>query len=119
MTDQKNGRDEDMPALARALSGITEPRNATRIFYVLLVICVGLALADFLYHKHAYFDVEEFPAIYALVGFVAYATVVFLAKGLRLIIKRPEDYYEPYSVDTEDERAAGSAPDATGGRPHA
>jgi len=119
MTDHPNGKTEGMPPLARLLSGIDKPRNVTRLFYLLLAVCIALGLADFLYHKHGYFAVEEFPAIYGLFGFVAYAAVIFLAKGLRLIIRRPEDYYEPFAIDTEDERAAGSDPEATGGKPHA
>ena len=119
MTDHPNGEGAGMPPLARLLSFIDKPHNVTRLFYLLLAVCIALGLSDFLYHKHAYFAVEEFPAIYGIFVFIAYVTVIFLAKGLRLIIKRPEDYYEPFAIDTEDERAAGSDPEATGGKPHA
>ncbi|PKQ01389.1 MAG: hypothetical protein CVT73_23690 [Alphaproteobacteria bacterium HGW-Alphaproteobacteria-12] len=119
MTDHPNGEGQEMPFLARLLSFVDKPHNVTRLFYLLLVICIALGLSDFLYHKHAYFAVEEFPAIYGIFGFIVYAAVIFLAKGLRLIVRRPEDYYEPLAIDTEDERAAGSAPEAKGGRPHA
>jgi hypothetical protein len=110
---------KDMPLITRLLSGVDDPRNVTRIFYVLIAVCVVLGAADFLYHKHSYFDVEHYPAIYGVFGFLVYGAVIFLAKGLRLIVRRPENYYEPYATDTEDERAAGSDPEATGGRPHA
>lgn len=119
MTTPSSEDDKNLPLIARLLSGVDNPRNVTRIFYVLIAVCVALGLADFLYHKHSYFDVEHYPAIYGIFGFIVYGTVIFIAKGLRLIVSRPEDYYEPYATDTEDERAAGSDPDATGGRPHA
>ncbi|MEQ8265918.1 MAG: hypothetical protein RH982_01875 [Parvibaculum sp.] len=118
MTPPPGDDREARPLLARLLSGIDKPRNATRLFHALIAVCVALGLADFLYHKHSYFPIEEYPAIYGLFGFVVYAVVIFLAKGLRVIVKRPEDYYEPLATDTEDERAAGSEPDAKG-RPSA
>jgi hypothetical protein len=31
---------------------------------------------------------------YALFGFVAYVALIFLGKGLRALLMRPEDYYE-------------------------
>ena len=119
MTPPASEDRKDMPLIARLLSGVDNPRNVTRIFYVLIAVCVALGLADFLYHKHSYFDVENYPAIYGIFGFAVYGAVIFIAKGLRLIVRRPEDYYEPYATDTEDERAAGSDLDATGGHPHA
>ncbi len=67
----------------------------------------------------SYFEVEDSPLVYGIFGFVVYGAVIFIAKGLRLIVRRPEDYYEPLATDTEDERAAGSDADATGGRPNA
>lgn len=119
MTTPARDNHEDRPLLARLLWGIDQPRNATRLFYALAVVSLGLGLADFVYHKHTKLPIEQFPAIYGLFGFAVYVIIIFLAKGLRLIVRRREDYYEPLAIDTEDERAAGSDPDAKGGRPHA
>ena len=104
--------DQNLPWLARKLLWTDKKSNVDRIFWALALICAGLSLADFFYHKHGHYEIEQWPAIYGLVGFTVYAVVIFLAKGLRLIIKRPEDYYAPLSIDMEDERAAGSDPDA-------
>ena len=101
---------DDMPWLSRKLLWVDKPGSSKRILIALGAICVMLALADFAYHKHAYFHVEEIPFIYAIYGFVSYASVIFLAKGLRLIIRRPEDYYAQDSTEVEDERPAGSDP---------
>ncbi|PKQ08472.1 MAG: hypothetical protein CVT73_07085 [Alphaproteobacteria bacterium HGW-Alphaproteobacteria-12] len=119
MTTPARDDRKDRPLLARLLWGIDRPQNAMRLFYALAIVCVGLGLADFAYHKHTEFPIEQFPAIYGLFGFTVYVIVIFLAKGLRPIVRRREDYYEPFAIDTEDERAAGSDPDAKGGRPHA
>lgn len=116
MTDPAKEEVHRFPWLGRKLAWLDDPRHVRRLFQILIVICVGLALADFLYHKHVRYAVEELPAIYGVFGFIAYVTVITLAKGLRRIVRRPEDYYAPYSVDPEDERAAGSDPAAKGPR---
>ena len=111
MTSPDDISPDEMHWLSRKLLWVEKPGAAKRILTVLLTVCALLALADFTYHKHAYFPIEKIHFIYAVYGFVSYATVIFLAKGLRLIIKRPEDYYAQDSTEMEDERAAGSAPE--------
>lgn len=64
------------------------------IFYGLLVICAGLVLADFTYHKHAHYDFEDWPGFHAGFGFLAYVGLVLTATQLRKLLKRREDYYE-------------------------
>ncbi len=60
-------------------------------FYVFLVV---LLIIDFLIHKHNEFPWEGFPNFYAAYGFISCVLLIFIAKGLRLFIKRDEDYYE-------------------------
>ena len=69
------------------------PEVRQRIRYVLYALCALLALADFVVHRHVVNAIERIPAFYALYGFVALVAVVLLAKGLRRLVKRPEDYY--------------------------
>ncbi|MEX2367672.1 MAG: hypothetical protein WD601_13810 [Pseudohongiellaceae bacterium] len=64
-----------------------------RIRYALYVICAALVLADFIVHRHIELGIEQVPAFYALYGFAALVGVVLLAKGLRRLVARPEDYY--------------------------
>jgi hypothetical protein len=67
-------------------------RKRVRIcFYVSLV---GLLILDFFVHKHGHFSWETAPAFFAVYGFVAYVSLIFAAKLLRLIVKRKEDYYD-------------------------
>lgn len=98
-------RDEDtstFPLLGRKLLWLDNMRNVDRVVYSLYALCAGLFAADFLYHKHTYLAVEDFPGFYALYGFIMCALLVITAKGLRLILKRPEDYYAPHDVESED-----------------
>lgn len=67
-------------------------RQAIR--YILYAICAVLVLTDFLVHRHIEVPVEKVPAFYALYGFAALVTVVLLAKGLRRLVGRGEDYYD-------------------------
>ncbi|HMB76801.1 MAG TPA: hypothetical protein VKN76_10400 [Kiloniellaceae bacterium] len=73
---------------------LDEPRNVRKVFWLLCAICALLAIADFFYHKHAHFKVEEFPVFYGLYGFVCFVFIVFAGKLLRKIVMRDEDYYD-------------------------
>ncbi|MQA67219.1 MAG: hypothetical protein GEU76_15170 [Alphaproteobacteria bacterium] len=68
--------------------------NLTWIHRGLWIACAGLALADFFYHKHTVFRIEEFPAFYGLLGFIACVGLVFGAREIRKILKRGENYYD-------------------------
>lgn len=73
---------------------IERKRTLVWIHRVLWIACAILALADLFYHKHAIFRIEEFPAFYGILGFIACMGFVFGAGGLRKVLKRGEDYYD-------------------------
>ncbi|MGI9518310.1 MAG: hypothetical protein ACR2NP_14740 [Pirellulaceae bacterium] len=76
-------------------SWFENPGNVRLIIMALVVVCTGLVLAEFFYtNPHPHFDLEKVFGLHAIVGFVAFITVVFMGKGLRLLIKRREDYYD-------------------------
>ena len=77
------------------------PEIRQRIRNVLYVICGILVLADFIVHRHTVHPLENVPAFYAIYGFIALVAVVLLAKGLRRLVGRDEDYY------TRDDDHAG------------
>ena len=60
-------------------------------FYFSLVILLAL---DFFIHKHGHFAWEIAPSFYAVYGFIACVSLIFIAKLLRLLVKRKEDYYD-------------------------
>jgi hypothetical protein len=70
------------------------PRNQQRVrkyFYYALII---LLVADPFIVKHVHFPWERVPAFYAVYGFIACVSLIFVAKLLRLLVKRKEDYYD-------------------------
>lgn len=73
---------------------LDDPRNVTRICWALYAVCGLLFVADAFYHKHPHFAAESWFGFYAIYGFVACVGLVLAAKVLRVILKRPEDYYD-------------------------
>lgn len=92
----------NFPALGRALLWVDKKKNVDRIVYSLYALCAALFAADFLYHKHTEFGIEKLPGFYALYGFIMCAALVICAKGLRVFLKRSEDYYAPLDTQSED-----------------
>ncbi len=77
-----------------------DPRNVKRVIYALFTIC-GLLLAidlldvfGVLYHKHAHFPFEGWFGFFGFFGFFLSCALVLAAKGMRVFLKRDEDYYD-------------------------
>ena len=65
----------------------------------LLGIAIILAILELFLHRHGVVPIEDsfmFPAIF---GFLAFMFIVQVGKWLRLMIMRPEDYYEGDASD--------------------
>lgn len=69
-------------------------RNVDKIFYGLVAVCIALFSADFFYHKHVNFPFENWPGFFAWYGFTCCVALVLLAKQMRKIVMRREDYYD-------------------------
>jgi hypothetical protein len=75
-------------------SWLDERRNVDRIYWGLVVICVGLGIADFFAHRHGYFGWDGWFNFYGFFGFAAFWCIVIAGKKLRRFLWRPEDYYD-------------------------
>lgn len=79
---------------------LDEPKNVDKIVYTLYAVCGLLFAVDFLdlagilYHKHPYFDFEKLPGFYGLYGFFGSVGLVLVAKQMRRVLMRDEDYYD-------------------------
>lgn len=73
---------------------LDDRRNVDRLVYGLYAACALLLLGDVFVPKHGPFAVEHWFGFYGWYGFVACVALVIAAKGLRRILKRPEDYYD-------------------------
>jgi hypothetical protein len=62
-----------------------------RLFLAVLALSVA---AELFIQTHPHFAVERLFAFNALYGFLACAALILLAKGIGLLVKRKEDYYD-------------------------
>jgi hypothetical protein len=86
--------DEQKKGGAEKRYWLDEPRNVTKIVWVLVAICTGLFFADGFYEKHGLFAIEHLFGFFGLFGFIVCVGLVLGAKWLRTILMRPEDYYD-------------------------
>lgn len=71
-----------------------KPENVRRLqlgFFVALVLVLA---AEFVVDMHGEFSVDSHFGFYAVFGFISYVTLIFVAKFLRRILIRKEDYYD-------------------------
>lgn len=73
---------------------LDRPGNVPRLLRLLAVICVLLFLADFVFERHPAHPWDALPGFFAIFGFVACVALVLLARYLRKLVMRREDYYE-------------------------
>ena len=72
------------------LDSAESAKKVRKYFYIVLGV---LLIIDPFIHKHVEFPWEGAPFFYAVYGYAACVSLIFIAKGLRLIVKRNEDYY--------------------------
>ena len=70
------------------------PRNVSRLLNVFYILCIILFVSDFLFHRHVSNDWESLTGFYAFFGFVACVVLVLVAKQMRKVLMRKEDYYD-------------------------
>jgi uncharacterized membrane protein len=73
---------------------LDDSRNVDRIVWALYGICALLLVIDLLVPKHGPFQIEHLFGFYGFFGLIACVGLVLAAKMLRVILMRPEDYYD-------------------------
>ena len=75
-------------------------KNIDRIWWALVCVTLILCMADFFYHKHTAFkpgtlgaEIDQFWAFYAVFAFFITIGLISIAKVLRRILMRSDDYY--------------------------
>lgn len=72
---------------------LDEPRNVKRLYRAFIGILALTVVAEFAVHLHPHFAIESIFGFSAWFGFGACAAMIVLAKGLALVLKRPDTYY--------------------------
>ena len=75
------------------------PKNVKLVVKALYGLCIFFFLVDFVFHRHsAFHDLdlgpEEWKGFYAFYGCVSCVVLVLLAKEMRKVVMRKEDYYD-------------------------
>ncbi len=86
----------DLPAGKRS-GWFGDPRTADALLWTLIVACALLLLADVgpFYKKHSTFTVDGAFAFYCFAGFLSSVGAVLVARLVRPVVKRGEDFYDP------------------------
>ena len=80
---------------------LDNPKNINLIVWGLVILCIALFFIDGFYKKHPHFDVEQLFGFYGVYGFFVCVALVLVAKALRKVLMRSEDYYDSQD-DTSD-----------------
>ena len=70
------------------------PKNVKLVIRILYVSCFVLFAMDLVIHRHTVHPWESFTGFYAIYGFLACVILVLLARELRKVVMRDEDYYD-------------------------
>ena len=68
--------------------------NVSKLYRGLWALGLALLAIDLVLHKHEDFAFAAWIGFYCLFGFLACVVLVLVAKRLRRVLMRAEDYYE-------------------------
>lgn len=73
---------------------LDDHHNVDRLVHAFYIVCAVLIVIDLFVPKHGPFAIEHVFGFYGFFGFVACVALVLIAKQLRRVLMRPEDYYD-------------------------
>ena len=73
---------------------LDRPGNVRRMLHLLYACCAALLLIDVLYHRHTQHTWDGWWGFFPVFGFVGCVLLVLIARLMRRVLKRPEDYYD-------------------------
>jgi hypothetical protein len=68
--------------------------NVDRLLWGFTGLGLAALVVDFFFHRHVYNSLERVWGFYGIFGAVSIVVLVQLAKVLRKLVMRDEDYYE-------------------------
>jgi hypothetical protein len=80
--------------MKKELKFFDKPEMVNKFLFVFYASLLGLLISELFIHKHADFPWEGAPGFFAVYGFISCVALIFIAKAIRLIVKREEDYYD-------------------------
>tara|TARA_R110002153_G_scaffold271568_3_gene439129 strand:+ start:22340 stop:22642 length:303 start_codon:yes stop_codon:yes gene_type:complete len=83
------------------------PKNIKRVLHGLYICCALLVVFDFVINRKVYHSWENLWAFYPIYGFVGCVVLVFVARWMRVLLMRDEDYYDPPESTEVSESSEG------------
>ena len=80
--------------MKKELKIFDKPKNVKRFLSLFYASLAVLLVIDFFISKHEIFLWEGAPDFFAAYGFFSCVLLIFIAKVLRIFIKRDENYYD-------------------------
>ncbi|MCP4020398.1 MAG: hypothetical protein GY729_01030 [Desulfobacteraceae bacterium] len=80
--------------MKKELTIFDNPQNVKRLRFGFFIALAVVLVAELFVDMHGEFEVDHFFGFYAVYGFISYVLLIFVAKLLRKIIMRKEDYYD-------------------------
>ncbi len=78
---------------------LTRPETVRKLWWGLYAVLALTVLAQLLVYVKGYFTVDGWFGFGAVFGFLSCLLMVLAAKGLGLLLKRPNDYYREHDSD--------------------
>ncbi|MBB4266187.1 hypothetical protein [Roseospira visakhapatnamensis] len=73
---------------------IVRPEGIRGLWWIFGAILTACVLAELLVHLHPHFGVDGWFGFHAWFGFLSCVAMVLVAKGLGLLLKRKDTYYD-------------------------
>ena len=80
--------------MKKELTIFDKPENVRRLRIGFFIALVLVLIAEAFVDMHGEFAVEHFYGFYAVYGFISYVVLIFVAKFIRRLVMRKEDYYD-------------------------
>jgi hypothetical protein len=73
---------------------LVRPRTIRLLWIAFVAVLAATVAAGFLVDMHPHFEVERWPAFFAVFGFVACVAMVLGSKLLGVLLKREDTYHD-------------------------
>ncbi len=73
---------------------LVRPRTIRLLWIAFVAVLAATVAAGFLVDMHPHFEVERWPAFFAVFGFLACVAMVLGSKLLGMLLKREDTYYD-------------------------
>lgn len=77
-----------------AVHWLVRPATIRGLWVAFIAVLAATVVAGFVVDMHPHFEIERWPAFFAVFGFLGCVAMVLGAKLLGFLLKRPDDYYD-------------------------